>query len=206
MLRLLLVRHGETDWNASGRYQGQLDIPLNDVGHRQAAVLAERLSDCPILAIYASDLVRARQTAEAIADRHELDVRAEPRLRELNFGTWQGLTYRQIDEKDPEALAWWNRDRVNRTPPCGESLGTMAARVTELLDEILGRYEDGTVTLVSHGGTIRVILCVLLGHPLAAYWQFEVDNTAIAEIEWRSLGPVVVRWNDAHHLINGHRH
>ncbi len=205
MLRLLLIRHGETDWNASGRYQGQLDIPLNAAGQRQAIRVAERLSSRPISALYTSDLARALETAEAIAQRQGVDVRAETRLRELNFGAWQGLTYHQIDEQDHEKLVWWNHDRVNRAPPDGESLGTMAARVQDLLDEILDAYADGTVAWVSHGGTIRVVLCLLLGHPLASYWQFEVDNTAIAEIEWRSLGPVVVRWNDAHHLTNGHR-
>ncbi|MBN1249947.1 MAG: alpha-ribazole phosphatase [Anaerolineae bacterium] len=200
MLRLLLVRHGETDWNASGRYQGQMDIPLNAAGLEQAGILAERLRSYPIHAIYASDLDRAWQTARAVAKAQGLEPRREPRLRELSFGDWQGLTYQQIGELDPEALAAWNRDRVSCRPPGGESLGAMAARVDDLLDEIRQIYQDGTVALVSHGGTIRIVLCVLLGHPLAAYWQFEVDNTAIAEIEWRSLGPVVVRWNDAYHL------
>ena len=205
MLRLLLVRHGETDWNASRRYQGQIDIPLNAAGREQAAVLAGRLAAYPICALYTSDLERALQTAQAIAQTCVLEVRSEPRLRELSFGDWQGLTYQQIGELDPEGLATWNQDRVNRTPPGGESLGTMAARVQDLINEICDTYSDGTVALVSHGGTIRIILCVLLGHPLAAYWQFEVDNTAIAEIELWDLGPVVVRWNDAHHLTSGHR-
>ena len=205
MLRLLLVRHGETDWNASGRYQGQMDIPLNTAGLEQAAILAERLRGYPIDAIYASDLARAWQTAQALSLAQGLEPRLEPRLRELSFGDWQGLTYQQIGELDPEALAAWNRDRVTYRPPGGESLGAMAARVEDLLDEIRQTYQHGTVALVSHGGTIRTILCVLLGHPLAAYWQFEVDNTAIAEIEWRGLGPVVVRWNDAHHLTDMRR-
>jgi alpha-ribazole phosphatase len=206
VLSLLLVRHGETDWNASRRYQGQLDIPLNAAGREQAAVLARRLGACPIRAIYTSTLARAHQTAEAIASAHGLDVHLEPRLRELSYGDWQGLSYQQIGELDPEGLDRWNQDRVNRTPPGGESLGSMASRVEDLIREIRDTYADGTVALVSHGGTIRVIVCVLLGHPVGAYWQFEVDNTAIAEIEWRDLGPVVVRWNDAHHLADGHRH
>ncbi len=91
--------------------------------------------------------------------------RPEPRLRELSFGEWQGLTYQEIGERDPEALAAWNRDRVNCRPPGGESLGAMAARVRDLLDDVHRDTRDGTVALVSHGGTIRIILCVLLGHP-----------------------------------------
>ncbi|MCU0520024.1 MAG: alpha-ribazole phosphatase [Anaerolineae bacterium] len=211
MLRLLLIRHGETDWNASGRYQGQMDIPLNEAGIRQAEILGRRLRNessgrhAPIAALYASDLARARQTAEVVGAACGLASQPEPRLRELSFGEWQGLTYQEIGERDPEALASWNRDRVNGRPPGGESLGAMAARVRGFLDEVCRDYKDGKVALVSHGGTIRIILCVLLGHPLAAYWQFEVDNTAMAEIEFRTLGPVIVRWNDAHHLRELHR-
>lgn len=205
MLRLLLLRHGETDWNASGRYQGQQDIPLNAAGRRQAADLARRLADRPLRAIHSSELARAWETALAVGEVQGAEVHAEPRLRELGFGAWEGLTYRQIGERDPEGLARWNADRVNLAPPDGESLGAMAHRLCELIAEIRSAYDEGTIALVSHGGTIRIILCLLLGHPLAAYWQFEVDNTAIAEIEFRELGPVLVRWNDAHHLIDGHR-
>jgi len=217
MLRLLLIRHGETDWNASGRYQGQMDIPLNEAGVEQARILGYRLRNelsgpiepsgltGSINALYASDLARAWQTAQIVGEAYGLAPRPEPRLRELSFGEWQGLTYQEIGERDPEALAAWNRDRVNCRPPGGESLGAMAARVRALLDDVRRDYRDGTVVLVSHGGTIRIILCVLLGHPLADYWQFAVDNTAIAEIEVHTLGPVVVRWNDAHHLRQLHR-
>jgi alpha-ribazole phosphatase len=205
MLRLLLLRHGETDWNASGRYQGQQDIPLNAAGRRQADALAGRLAGVPLRAIYSSELARAWETALAVGQAQGVEVRPDPRLRELSFGDWEGHTYRQIGQRDPEGLAMWNADRVHRAPPGGESLGAMAARLRDLVGEIRATYDEGAVALVSHGGTIRVILCLLLGHPLAAYWQFEVDNTAIAEIEFRELGPVVVRWNDAHHLTNGHR-
>ena len=205
MLRLLLVRHGETDWNASGRYQGQMDVPLNAAGHEQADILARRLAAYPISAIYTSDLARAWQTAQVIGKVCALEVHPEPRLRELSFGEWQGLTYQQIGQRDPDGLARWSSDRVNLSPPGGEGLGEMATRVQDFLSQIRSEHQEGTVALVSHGGTIRIVLCVLLGLPLASYWQFEVDNTAIAEIEWRSLGPVVVRWNDAHHLKDLHR-
>jgi alpha-ribazole phosphatase len=205
MLRLLLVRHGETDWNATGRYQGQSDIPLNATGQRQARAVARRLATERLDGIYASDLLRAWATAEAIAEPHDLTVKPDARLREMSYGNWQGLTYRQIAEQAPEALAGWNADRVHRAPPGGESLGDLAARVRNSLDGILVAHSEGTVALVSHGGTVRMILCVLLCHPPAFYWQFEMDNTAISEIELQDRGPVVIRWNDAHHLRDGHR-
>jgi len=197
LLRLLLVRHGETAWNATGRFQGQMDTDLNTAGQRQAVAVAERLASEEIHAIYASDLRRAYDTAVAISARH--------RLREINFGAWQGLTYVQMQEQDSERLAAWNADRANRCPPGGESLSQVAKRLSLLLDEVCLQYVDQTVVLVSHGGTVRLVLCLLLGHPLSAYWQFEVDNTAIAEIELQDRGPVLIRWNDTHHLTDGHR-
>jgi len=205
LLRLLLVRHGETAWNATGRFQGQMDTDLNGAGQRQAVAVAERLASEEIHAIYASDLRRAHDTAVAIAARHPVAVQADPRLREIDFGAWQGLTYAQMQEQDPEGLAAWNADRENRCPPGGESLSQVAQRLSLLLDEIRLQHVDQTVVLVSHGGTVRLVLCHLLGHPLSAYWQFEVDNTAIAEIELQDRGPVLIRWNDTHHLTDGHR-
>jgi len=205
LLRLLLVRHGETAWNATGRFQGQMDTDLNTAGQRQAVAVAERLASEEIHAIYASDLRRAYDTAVAISARHAVAVQADPRLREINFGAWQGLTYVQMQEQDSERLAAWNADRANRCPPGGESLSQVAKRLSLLLDEVCLQYVDQTVVLVSHGGTVRLVLCLLLGHPLSAYWQFEVDNTAIAEIELQDRGPVLIRWNDTHHLTDGHR-
>ena len=205
MLRILLVRHGETALNATGRFQGQMDTDLNGAGQRQAIALAEGLASEEIHAIYASDLRRAHDTAAAIAAHHPVAVQVEPRLREIDFGAWQGLTYAQMHEQDPEGLAAWNADRENRSPPGGESLSQVANRLISLLDEIRLRNADQTVVLVSHGGTVRLVLCLLIGHPLSAYWHFEVDNTAIAEIELQDRGPVLIRWNDTHHLTDGHR-
>lgn len=205
MLRLLLVRHGETAWNATGRFQGQLDTDLNVAGQRQATAVAESLASEEINAVYASDLRRAYDTAVAIAARHPVTVRAEPRLRQMDFGSWQGLTYAQMQEQDPERFADWNADRVNQCPPGGESLSQVATRLTSLLDQVRAQHADQTVVLVSHGGTVRLMLCLLLGHPLSAHWQFVVDNAAIAEIELQDRGPVLIRWNDTHHLTDGHR-
>jgi len=205
MLRLLTVRHGETDWNATGRFQGQTDIALNAAGERQAAAVAERLSAERIHAIYSSDLRRAFSTATVIAERQPVSAIAEPRLREVHWGVWQGLTHAQIETQDPERLATWSEDRVNRQAPGGESLAQVASRVRNVLDEIRVRHRDETVVLVAHGGVVRLVACLLLDHPLSHYWQFEVDNTAIGEIEIQDRGIVLTGWNDTHHLAGGHR-
>jgi alpha-ribazole phosphatase len=203
MLRYLLIRHGQTDWNVSGRIQGQSDVPLNAVGKQQVAALAEGLASMPIDAVYASDLMRARTTAEVMVDPHGLDVQLEPRLREVHFGEWEGFTYDELLDRIPGfAEAWdaWSADRVHRAPPGGESLLQFSERVAAALEDVRAAHEDGTVALISHGGSIRMTFCVLMGLPLTSYWQMSVHNTGVSEIEMRERGPVVVRWNDTHHL------
>lgn len=229
VIRLLIVRHGETAWNATGRFQGQTDTPLNDVGEAQAKAIADRLSVEGLHAIYASDLRRAYDTAAVVASPHDLDVRADPRLREVNFGAWQGLTYAQIAAQHADALAHWNADRASRRPPGGESLNEVAVRLMSFVDDLRHNHDgqpdlpsdtipstglgadsaatdgDRTICLVSHGGTARLLLCVLLGYSLGEYWRFEVDNTALCEIELQDRGPVLIRWNDTHHLTDNRR-
>jgi alpha-ribazole phosphatase len=211
VIRLLLVRHGETEWNTDGRWQGQMDVPLNGVGREQAAAVAERLASEAIDAIYASDLSRAYDTALAVAVPHDIPVQADPRLREINLGDWQGLTYAEMASQYPDAVAHWNADRINRAAPGGESLRVVGERLSALLSDIQrdhGGAEgngDPTVVLVTHGGTARLILCTLIACPLDRYWRFEFDNTALAEIELQDRGPVLICWNDTHHLTNGHR-
>jgi alpha-ribazole phosphatase len=203
MLRYLLIRHGQTDWNVSGRIQGQSDVPLNAVGEQQVTALAEGLAATTIDAVYASDLTRARSTAEAMVDPHGLDIRIEPRLREVHFGEWEGFTYSELLDRIPgfsEVWDAWNADRVHHAPPGGESLLQFSARVESALEDVRAAHKDGTVALVSHGGSIRMAFCVLLGLPLTSYWRMSVHNTSVSEIEMREHGPVVVRWNDTHHL------
>ena len=203
MLRYLLIRHGQTDWNVSGRIQGQSDVPLNVVGEEQVVALAQGLASTPIDAVYTSDLKRARATAEAMVDPHGLDIRLEPRLREVHFGEWEGFTYEELLGRIPgfsEAWDAWKADRVHRAPPGGESLIQFSERVEAAMDDVRAAHPDGNVAIVSHGGSIRMTFCVLFRLPLTSYWQMSVHNTSISEIEVRERGPVVVRWNDTHHL------
>lgn len=207
------MRHGETEWNTSGRWQGQIDVPLNAIGRAQAVAVAERLASETFDAIYASDLSRAYDTALAVAASHSIPVQADPRLREINLGDWQGLTYAEMAAQHPDALAHWNADRINRSAPGGESLREVGQRLGALLDHIRCQHapstespdDASTVVLVTHGGTARLILCLLIECPLDRYWRFEVDNTALAEIELQDRGPILIRWNDTHHLTDNHR-
>ncbi len=195
MMRLLLIAHAETDWNAAGRYQGHADPPLNPRGRRQAALLAARLTAERIDAIYASDLRRAWETARAIAAPN-LDAR----LRELHFGDWEGHCYDDVCRSDPAALAAWERDPVNAGPPGGESLARLGARVNSFLQDVVWPRSMNTVLVVAHRGSLRVLLCLALGRPLAAQWDYRLDLASLSRIDVGADGAVLVSLNDIAHL------
>jgi phosphoserine phosphatase len=151
---LLLARHGETDWNRDHRWQGFTGPPLNETGRRQARELAARLDD--VDAIYSSDTERARETAEIVAAQLGVSVTQDPRLREVNFGEWEGLTRQEINERYEDAFTRWDACELPQ-PTGGESDAAMAARVLEALAEIAGRHGDGRVLVVTSGGPIRAV-------------------------------------------------
>lgn len=202
MQRLLLVRHGETAWNASGRFQGQTDIPLNSVGRQQATIVADRLASESIDVIYSSDLVRAYETAQTIAAPLGLDVKPDPRLREINYGEWQGLTHTQISERFPEQFVRWNADPFMYAPASGETVAQAAARLQAVLADLPRNHPDQTVLLVAHGGPIRILVCLLLKKSLHEFWQLNVGgNTALTEfVRYRDLGLRMTAYNDTSHL------
>jgi probable phosphoglycerate mutase len=153
MLRLLLVRHGESTWNAQSRWQGQADPPLSPLGEQQAEEAAERLAQiASITAVWTSDLVRARRTAELIASRLDVDrVRDEPRLRERDVGSWSGLTRAEIEERWPGYLA------ARRSPPDFEGDVELLARTRAGLSAAVDGSRTGDVLVVTHGGVVRTI-------------------------------------------------
>ena len=146
--RIILARHGETDWNLERRWQGHSDRPLNETGRAQAEELAEQLAGEPISAVYSSDLVRAHETARIVAERLGLDVVAVPGLRERQFGTWEGLRDVEVERLYPGL----------RNPPDGETRDELLRRVLESLEAIAAAHADETVLVVSHGGPIRALL------------------------------------------------
>jgi 2,3-bisphosphoglycerate-dependent phosphoglycerate mutase len=147
---ILLARHGETDWNAQRRVQGHSDTPLNDNGRAQALALAETLEDAELDAVYASDLMRARDTAEVVAGRKGIEVTVLPELRERHFGTWEGLTDTEIFERFPDARSGSWGD--------GETKEEMRGRVLAALHRIADEHPGGRVLVVTHGGPVRSLL------------------------------------------------
>jgi broad specificity phosphatase PhoE len=150
---LLLARHGETDWNRNGRFQGHADPPLNEYGRRQARALAELLASEPLEAIYSSDLLRAQETAQIIAMHRGMDVVVDPQLRERDVGKWSGLTRSQIEERFPGEVQAWREGRVL----VGETREALTERVLAATRRISAAHPVGQVLVVSHGGALRML-------------------------------------------------
>lgn len=204
-MRLLLVRHGETTWNAAQRYQGQSDVPLSQRGHQQAAALARVITTETVHALYASDLQRAWATALAVATPLGLQVHKEPRLREITFGQWEGMTTPEIQARDGATLALWRTDPTRIAPPGGETLQQVAARVRSALDALMSTYQEQTIMLVAHSGTLRVLLCLALGFPAQAYRRFALNPTSLSELYITDQEAVLTRLNDTRHLSEVNR-
>lgn len=200
-MRLLLARHGQTDWNIAGRYQGQSDTPLNQTGQEQAKQLAKRLSKETLHAIYASDLARAKDTAQAIANFHQLEIQTDPRWRELSFGEWEGMTYKQMSAHSPALFEEWMRDPAHISTPNGETLQQLAQRVCAAFDEIKNKHEDQTVLVVSHSGALQALLAALLGVELNRYWQFKVAQASLSELNVYTDSVILNLLNDVNHFI-----
>jgi broad specificity phosphatase PhoE len=181
MTRVLLIRHGETDWNASGRWQGRAPVPLNAVGLGQAERLGRYLASngFRIDAVYSSDLKRAMQTAVAVTTPLKLDIHPEPRLREIDLGDWQGLTRDEAAAWDAERYAIYHADRQATPIPNGESWDQVKVRVRGVFDDLAARHRGQTIALISHGGTIGRLLESLYGH----IDRPSLSNTSITILE-----------------------
>ena len=162
MTRILLARHGETDWNRVGRWQGHANPPLNDAGRTQAAELAERLAGDGIAAIYSSDLMRASQTARVVADRLGLAVVEDAGLREIDVGSWSGLTRAEVEQRFPQGYARWLGGEIGHD---GETREELTERVVGAVERIAAEHPEGTILVVTHGGAIRAIRRHASGDP-----------------------------------------
>ncbi|MCV2219251.1 histidine phosphatase family protein [Thauera sp. Sel9] len=201
--RLCLVRHGETAWNTERRLQGHVDIPLNETGLAQAAATAQRLQALGhgFAALYCSDLMRARQTAAAIARQQALEAIHDERLRERHYGLFQGLTYDEAERQHPELYRRFKARELDfGFPQHGESLIAFSSRVDAVLGDIADRHTGQTVLVVTHGGVLDIARRLASGTPLETARDFPIPNAALNWIErtdgrWRLLA-----WADEGHL------
>ena len=201
--RLIAVRHGETAWNVDTRIQGQLDIGLNATGIWQARRAGAALADEPIGVVYASDLSRAWQTAQAIAEPHGLAVRPEPRLRERAFGTFEGMSFAEIEATLPVQAKLWRERDPEFEPEGGESLLTFRDRVTGVAAELAARHPGELVVLVAHGGVMDVLYRAATRQELQAPRTWQLGNAAINRMLWTPGGFSLVGWSDTAHLVDG---
>lgn len=201
MTQILLVRHGQTEWNRIERFRGRIDVPLNAVGRRQAeqtgAWIAARWQ---VSAVYSSPLSRAVDTAQAIARHYDLVVIPNPGVIDLNLGDWQGKTPQQVQETWPEDFATWLNHPEDIRFPGGETLDELRARTREAIRVLGERHPDETIVVVAHTDVNRAILLNVLNWPTNRIWQLGQDNCAINIIYMEDGQAKIISMNITEHL------
>ncbi len=202
MSTLWLVRHGETNWNVEGRFQGSSDQPLNERGEQQAASLASHLENMTFAGIYCSDLIRVQRTAELALNGNNESVVLDARLQEFDFGSWEGLNWEEIKKTSADDLELWVEDR-EQNPHGGERLSDVVGRVSAFLEEVRSAFgKDEHVLIFAHGGTLAVLICILLGNDPNRWWQYRFSNCALSEVLLVKNGAILARLNDQSHLAD----
>lgn len=198
--RVIALRHGETDWNADARIQGFTDIPLNATGRWQARRLAEALAHEAIDVVYASDLSRAFETAQAVARLQGRDVVPEPALRERHFGAFQGRIFKDIEREEPEQALRWRRRDPDFSPEGGESLRAFYERCVRRAESLAAAHPGQTVALVAHGGVMDCLYRAALRIDLQAPRTWQLGNASINRLLYTGEGFTLVGWSDTGHL------
>ncbi len=203
-MRLILVRHPQTDWNKAYRIQGQRDIPLNVFGEAQAEAIAQALAKESVEAIYSSPLSRAYQTSQAIGLFHQSEIIVDDRLKELDVGRVDGLYYPSLKTETPEFFNSWISDPAIARWPGGESLHELQCRVWEAVQNIISRDYGKTVVLTSHLFCLLTLLCSILELNLSNFRKLNLSVAGISVIEFAEVKTRLVSFNDTCHLKNGH--
>ncbi len=182
MLKLVVLRHAESEWNPVGRYQGLLDPDLTDRGRRQAELLGEALKEEGISVLYSSPLKRTYETAKIVASTLGLEVVKEDRVIEIDHGVWSGMLVEEVKERFADDFNMWLEEPHRVEFPEGESLGRVYERVKGFIEDIKGKHEGETVAVVSHTVPIRCMYCALLDVELSKFWSFGCDNASISKV------------------------
>jgi phosphoserine phosphatase len=201
MVRIILVRHGHVDWLAPERFRGRAELPLSDLGRRQAQAAAGYIAATwKPEAVYTSPLGRCRETGAAIAAPFRLEPQPIDGLADIDYGEWQGLTRDQAKERWPDETELWFRVPHLAAIPGGETLAALLSRATAALRDILRRYPDGTVVLVGHDSINRVLLLFALELPLSRYWHLRQHPCAVNELLFDNGSFIIGSINQTQHL------
>lgn len=202
--RVVLLRHGETEWNRVERFRGRIDVELNQMGQRQALAVARRLSAWQIEAIYSSPMKRALQTAQPVAEACGLDVAILEGINDVDYGAWAGLSAEEARAQYPEVYGNWAHTPLLTQCPQGENLRQVQTRSWTALEETCSAHEGGAILLVSHVVVNRVLICAALGLVDDAFWKIGQDNAAISVLEGANGHYRVLLLNDTCHLDSLH--
>lgn len=200
MGRLLIVRHGETEWNAEGRIQGHTDIGLSEKGRQQARSVARRLVDVPIDVAHCSDLSRTCETAKIILGERAIPLQLTPKLREYHKGVFEGLTAVEMKDRYPDLYAASLLPDLDFAPTGGESIRQTSARMADFVAQVKEHHLDDTMLIVGHGGSLRALIVALLALPLEATWRFVMANCSLSIIDTYPDNAVLRLYNDVSHL------
>jgi probable phosphoglycerate mutase len=200
-MRLIIVRHGESEWNRIGRYQGQQDAPLSELGTRQAEALAGRLQREPLHAIFSSPLQRAARTAQAIARYHpDVPLTHEPALLEINHGDWEGLMAEEVIERYGDGLQEWRWHPTRAQMPGGESFSNILKRVLDFKDQLCSTYENQNILISTHDVVVKILVADALGMNMDRINRIWVTNASISVIEYGDGLPYLISLSEACHL------
>jgi len=201
MTCIILVRHGQTEWNRIERFRGRADVPLNEAGLVQAEATGMRVAaEWKPAAVYSSPLSRAIKTAEAIAQHFDLPVQIQPGLADIDYGEWQGLTPDEVRDRWPAELQAWYHQPDEAIIPGGETLAQLRSRSMSTINELSARHAEQTIVLVGHTVINRIILLGLLGLGNERFWHIKQDTCAINVFEAEKGDFVLVSLNDTCHL------
>jgi probable phosphoglycerate mutase len=196
----IVVRHGETAWNAQGRIQGHFDSPLNEEGLAQALLVGDCLTREPFALLYSSDLGRALQTAQPIADRSGIPVRTDTRLRERNLGAFQGLTGAECERRFPQHYARFRARDPDHVMPGGESARQVYERVSEVFTVLAREHIATRIVVVTHGGVLDALYRFVQGVPLDRHRDFTIFNASLNTVRYTDGRWAMERWGDISHL------
>ena len=200
MSRLLLVRHGITEFNSTRRFAGYSDVEMSDTGYKQVERLRDRLANEKIDAVYSSDLRRALVTAEVISSRHKTDIVVCPELREVNYGDIEGLTFQEIGRLYPDVAELIANFNLQLEFPGGESFEGFIERTSKFLDRLTEHAPSKTLLIVSHSGPLKVLVCRLLGIDQGHWRQIRIDNASLSIMATYPQGAILNLLNDTSHL------